>query len=250
MKRSLALVFILASGMFLNAQAPAPAAAAATPVTAKVAVIAFQAAVAQSNEFQRNYADLEKKFEPQRQQLKAKSDEIDSLTKQLQAQTATLSEGERASRANVIDTKKKQLQRDAEDAQNDFQQQMQDMFKGVASKFYDVLASYAKEQGYTLVLDASQQESPILYAVDSVNITKPVLEAYNVKSGVPAPRHSPQPWRRGRPPPPPAPLAHSEPPPTSRTAPGPRKPRPGGAFAFAPRSETSHASLCERNLQV
>ena len=192
MKRSLALVFTLASGMFLSAQAPAPAAAAATaPVTAKVAVIAFQAAVAQSNEFQRNYADLEKKFEPQRQQLKAKSDEIDTLTKQLQAQNATLSDAERASRANVIDTKKKQLQRDAEDAQNDFQQQMQDMFKGVASKFYDVLSDYAKGQGYTLVLDASQQESPILYAVDSVNITKPVLDAYNVKSGVPAPPAQP-----------------------------------------------------------
>jgi outer membrane protein len=192
MKRSLALVFTLASGMFLSAQAPAPAAAAATaPVTAKVAVIAFQAAVAQSNEFQRNYADLEKKFEPQRQQLKAKSDEIDTLTKQLQAQNATLSDAERASRANVIDTKKKQLQRDAEDAQNDFQQQMQDMFKGVASKFYDVLSNYAKDQGYTLVLDASQQESPILYAVDSVNITKPVLDAYNVKSGVPAPPAQP-----------------------------------------------------------
>ena len=188
MKRSLALVFTLISGMALSAQAPAPAAA---PVSTKVAVIAFQAAVAQSNEFQRNYADLEKKFEPKRQQLKAKSDEIDNLTKQLQAQTATLSDAERASRASLIDTRKKQLQRDAEDAQNDFQQEMQDVFKGVASKFYDVLAAYAKEQGYTLVLDASQQESPILFAVDSVNITKPVLEAYNIKSGVPAPPAQP-----------------------------------------------------------
>lgn len=186
MKRTLAIALTLASGMSLSAFAQPPA----TPAPAgpaKVAVIAFQAAVAQTNEFQRNYADLEKKFEPKRDQLKTLNDEIDNLTKQLQTQTATLSDAERSSRAAAIDSKKKQLQRDAEDAQNDFQQEMQDVFKGVASKVYEVMTSYAQQQGYTLVLDASQQENPVLYAVDSVNITKPVLEAYNQKSGIPAP---------------------------------------------------------------
>ena len=191
MKRSLAVVLTLASSFALSAFAQSPAAPAAAPA-AKVAVIAFQAAVAQTNEFQRNYADLEKKYNPKRQQLKAQSDEIDSLTKQLQAQAATLSDAERTSRAAAIDSKKKQLQRDAEDAQNDFQQDMQEMFKGVAAKVYGVMTSYAKDQGYTLVLDASEQENPVLYAVESVNITRPVLEAYNQKSGVPAPPAAPE----------------------------------------------------------
>lgn len=185
MKRSIALAFVLASGMSLSAFAQSSAPVSTPP--AKVAVISFQAAVAQSNEFQRNYADLQKKFSPKRDQLKALNDEIDSLTKQLQSQGATLSEGERTSRAAAIDTKKKQLQRDAQDAQSDFQQEVQDVFKGVASKMYPVMTSYAQEQGYTVVLDASQEQNPVLYAVDSVNITKPVLEAYNQKSGVPAP---------------------------------------------------------------
>ena len=173
--------------MLLSAQAPATAPAAAPTGPTKVAVIAFQAAVAQTNEFQRNYADLEKKFEPKRQQLKTESDAIDNLTKQLQTQAASLSDAERTSRASAIDSKKKILQRDAEDAQNDFQQELQDMFKGVAAKVYQVMQSYAQERGYSMVLDASAQQSPILFAVDSVNITKPVLEAYNTKSGIPAP---------------------------------------------------------------
>lgn len=190
MKHPLSLL-TLATGMALAATALTATAQTAAPAnaapTAKVAVIAFQAAVAQTNEFQRNYADLQKKYDPKRQQLKAQSDAIDSMTKQLNAQGATLSDAERTSRAAAIDAKKKQLERDAEDAQNDFQQEMQDMFKGVASKVYDVLAAYAQKQGYTLVLDASEQQNPVLYAVDSVNITKPVLDAYNQKSGVPAP---------------------------------------------------------------
>jgi outer membrane protein len=188
MKRSLAFVLALVSTMALSAAAQAPASTAAAPAgPTKVAVIAFQATVTQTNEFQRNFADLQKKFEPQRQQLKVLSDEIDTLTKQLQSQSATLSEAERASRASVIDAKKAKLDRDTQDAQNDFGQQMQDIFRGVGSKVYAVLEAYAKQHGYTLVLDASEQSPTVLYSIDSVNISKPVLDAYNLKSGIPAP---------------------------------------------------------------
>ncbi len=195
MKRSFALVLTLASGLALNAaaQAPSAPASAGTPAAsapagpAKIAVIAFQVAVAQTNEGQRNFADLQKKYDPKRQQLKTLSDEIDGLKKQLQTQGDKLSDAERASRTKEIDDKEKQLQRQAEDAQNDMQQEMQELYNNLASKVYDVLASYAQQHGYTLVLDIAQQQSPVLYATDSSNITKPVIDAYNVKSGVPAP---------------------------------------------------------------
>jgi outer membrane protein len=105
----------------------------------------------------------------------------------LQAQGDKLSDAERASRAKAIDDKKKKLDRDAEDARNDFQQEMQDMYNGLASKVYDVLETYAQQQGYTLILDVAQQQTPVLYATESTNITKAIIDAYNVKSGVPAP---------------------------------------------------------------
>jgi outer membrane protein len=187
MKRSLALIVTLASGLVLNAAAQTPAAPAAPAGPAKIAVIAFQVAVAQTNEGQRNFADLQKKYDPRRQQLKTLSDEIDNQTKQLQAQGAQLSQAEQQSKAAAIDTKKKQLDRDAQDAQNDFQQEMQDVYNALASKVYDVMQAYAELHGYTLVLDVSQQQSPVLYASTATNITKEIIDAYNVKSGIPAP---------------------------------------------------------------
>jgi outer membrane protein len=187
MKRSLVLATLLASGFTLSVAAQTPAAAPAAVGPSKIAVIAFQVAVAQTNEGQRNFADLQKKYQPQENVLKSQNDEIESLTKQLQAQGATLSEADRASKARVIDEKKKKLDRDAEDLRNQGGQEAQDMYNTLASKVYDVLAGYAKDQGYTLVLDVSQQQNPILFALPSTDITKPVVEAYNVKSGVPAP---------------------------------------------------------------
>ncbi len=193
MNRSLALIVALASGLALNAAAqtlPAPTAAApAGP--AKIAVIQFQAAVGQTNEGQRNFADLQKKFSPKRDQLRLLNDEVGALTKELQTQSEKLSEEARASKLRSLEEKKKKLQRDAEDAENEFKSESQEIFNSLASKVYEVLLSYAQQNGYTIVLDVSQEQNPVLYANQSSNITKAIIDAYNVKSGVPAPPAQP-----------------------------------------------------------
>lgn len=181
---------MLASGMVLSAAAQtqaAPATAAPVPVPAKIAVVRFQLVVAQTNEGQRGFADLEKKYAPKQATLKTLSDEVDGLTKQLQNPAATLTEADRNAKAKALDEKKKKLDRDTEDARNEFQQDMGDMYNSLASKVYDVMQSYAEQQGITLVLDVSQEQTPVLYAANGSDITKAVIEAYNVKSGVPAP---------------------------------------------------------------
>src|SRR5579871_674157 len=92
MKRLIVLPALLIAGSSVSAlaqtpaapmvSAPAPAGAATAAVgPAKIAVVSFQAAVSQTNEFQRAYVDLEKKWTPKRTQLKTQSDEIDRLTK-------------------------------------------------------------------------------------------------------------------------------------------------------------------------
>jgi outer membrane protein len=191
MKRNFALVLMLASGMVLSAAAQTPAAAAPAAVPARIAVVSFQLAVAQTNEGQRDFGDLQKKYAPKEAALKTLSDEIDNLTKSLQTQGATLSQAEQANKAKIIDEKKKQLDRDSEDARNDFQADIQEMYNALASKVYDVMSTYAEQQGFTLVLDISQQQTPVLFSANGTNITKQVIEAYNVKSGVPAPPPQP-----------------------------------------------------------
>ena|ERR1700679_3305865 len=155
---------------------------------AKVAVIAFQAAIAKTNEFQRDLADLQKKYGPRREKLKTLSDEVDGLTKQLQDQGTQLSESERVSRARTLDEKKKELDRETQDAQSDFQNDLQQLVSTIAEKVGTLMTDYATKHGYTLVLDAGdQQNAMVLYAVPSTDITQTIIDAYNEKSGVPAP---------------------------------------------------------------
>ena len=198
MNRNFATIAALASCLALGASAQAPAVAAAgnAPATTpagnpKIAVIVFQEAVAQTNDFQRRFADLQKKYDPKRQQIKSLNDEISTLQKDLQAKSATLTDAERATKAKQLDDKQKELKRTGEDAQSDFQQDMQQTFQTVAAKVAETVDAYAKEHGYTVVLDGGNQQLPIvIYANPSVDITKAVVEAYNVKSGIPAPEHT------------------------------------------------------------
>jgi outer membrane protein len=199
MKRSFTLVCLLASATGVgsiastsrasaqvpSAPAPAGASAAADVPAPKIAIIAFQQAVAATNEGQRNFAQLRVKFEPKQNALKAQSDEIDSLKKQLQDAGANLSEPERDSRLRTIDEKTKSLQRSAEDAQNEASTAMNDMYQQLAQKVYAVLDTYSSQNKFTLVLDTSAQQTPVLWANQSSDITKAVVDAYNAKSGVP-----------------------------------------------------------------
>ncbi len=50
------------------------------------------------------------------------------------------------------------------------------------------MTDYAEKHGFTLVLDAGdQQNAMVLYAVQYTDITQTIIDAYNQKSGVPAP---------------------------------------------------------------
>ena len=206
MKRSLSLVCMLASTLGASAlaqtaaeppSAPGAPAATAPAGPTKIAVIQFEAVVAQTNEGQRAFGELNTKFQPKQQQIKAESDEVDTLKKDMQTAGDKLSDAERQSRLRTIDEKEKTLQRNVEDARNDFSGEMNEKFSAIAQKVAGTMTRYAQENGYTLVLDAGsqqQQQSPILWAAESTNISEAVVQAYNKQSGIPAqPASAPRP---------------------------------------------------------
>ncbi|MDE1177075.1 MAG: OmpH family outer membrane protein [Edaphobacter sp.] len=209
MNRSLVLVSALGVGLSTvaahaqTAATPAPAApataAANTPppppqaIPAKIALIAFEQAVFATNEGQQAVQGVQKKYEPKRAQIESLGQEVESLKKQLQSAPATLSDEERATRLKNIDTKEKQLNRDAEDANNAYQADVQEAYGKVARKVSGTVQKYVAENGYTLLLDVSnQQTSNVMWATQNPNIdiTLAVVNAYNTTSGVAAPAPS------------------------------------------------------------
>lgn len=207
MNRNVALVTALAAGMTSAAgvaqtagsPATAPSTAPATApaatrvpvqaIPAKIAVIEYEQVTAATNEGQRALQALQKKYEPQKNQLQALQTEIESLTKQLQSAPATMSDEERASRARTIDTKQKQLQRDGDDATNAFNAELQDTLGAIAKKLGPIVIKYVQDNGFTMLLDNTGQQGGVslLWLQQGTDISQAVVDAYNASSGVGAP---------------------------------------------------------------
>lgn len=201
MNRSLVLATALAAGLAvpsLTAQAATSAgnggasAAAAVPqaIPAKVAIIAFEQAVVATNEGQRAMADVQKKYEPQKTKIDGEASEVDSLKKQAQALPPSTSDDQRARLLRTIDEKEKALNRDAEDAQNAYQGDLQEAYGKVAQKVGAAAVKFAQDNGFTLMLNVGgnqQVPNPVLWFAQPTDITQAVVNAYNTSSGVSAP---------------------------------------------------------------
>jgi outer membrane protein len=178
-------------------QAAAPAASPSAPaaavvpqaVPAKIALIEFEQAAAATNEGQRSLQELQKKYEPKKAELQALGEEIQNLTKQLQAAPATMPDSERASRQRTIESKQKKYQLDGEDASNAYSADLQAALGKVAQKMGPVVIQYVQKNGYTMLLDNTGQQGGVgvLWTQAGVDISQAVVDAYNASSGVTAP---------------------------------------------------------------
>lgn len=208
--KSHVLALAVALSSFFSSAALAQAAAApanapsATPPT-KIGIVSIQDAILATNEGKKETEALNQRFSPKQAELKTMNDEVENLKKQLQTQGDKLSDEEKNTRVRTLETKQKNLQRSFEDAQNEYQQASQEMVNRIGSKMLNVLEKYAKANGYSVILDVSNPQTPVLWASQGSNITKELVDAYNAASPVTAPAAAPSPKPAGTKPAAPAP---------------------------------------------
>src|SRR5437588_409940 len=193
---TLTLLSTAALAQAATAAPGSPGSGAASPNTnvppgAKIGIINIQDAIIATNEGKKEYDMLQQQFAPKHAELKALNDDVENLKKQLQASGDKLNEDARGTQARSLETKQKSLQRNYEDAQNEFQQAEQEVVNRIGQKMLAVLEKYANANGYAVVLDVSNPQTPVLWAGPGSNITKELVDAYNAESPVTAPPTTP-----------------------------------------------------------
>lgn len=176
-----------ATGAAATPATPAPTTTTGTGT--KVGTINIQEAIFGSNEGRRDIEGLSKKFEPKQNELKSQNDELDSLKKQLSTQQDKLSDDALATLKKQIETKQKTFDRSVQDAKEEFGGQQQEIASRILQKLAPMIVKYSQDNGFGMIVDTSNPwpQSPVLWWGEAVDITKPIVEAYNVQSGVPAP---------------------------------------------------------------
>src|SRR5262249_13324269 len=78
-----------------------------------------------------------------------------------------------------IEAKTKRFNRDMEDAQAEFEGEQQKLVNELGGKLMQVIDKYAQQYGYSVILDVSNPNTPVLYASNAVDITKEIIDLYD-----------------------------------------------------------------------
>jgi outer membrane protein len=179
-KKTVFMLFSLVASMAGIAMAQAPAAA---PAPTRVAVIQIQAALVSTKEGQKAAAELETKMGPRKKELDGKQAELKDLQEKLQRGGNTLSDSAKEELTRNIDQKTKSFNRQVEDAQAELEAEQQKLLQQLGQKMMQVIDKYAQSNGFSIVLDVSNPNTPVLYASNTIDITKEVIEMYDKTMG-------------------------------------------------------------------
>lgn len=188
MKKNSIAVVVLAAGI-------ATMAAAQTAAPNKVGVIQVQSALIATKDGQKAAKELEDRMAPRKKELDGKQAEIRELQERLQKGGNTLSDSAKEDLTRNIDQKTKSFNRQVEDAQAELQQEQQKVLNQLGQKMMQIIDRYAQEKGFSVILDVSNQNTPVLYASNTVDITKDIIELYDKTNSVAsaAPAAAPKP---------------------------------------------------------
>ena len=145
----------------------------------KVGVINVQGAILGTKEGQKAAAELESKFAPKRKELEGKQGAIAQLQDRLNKGRNTMAADEREKLIREIDQRTKAFNRDTEDAQAEMEQEQQKVLQDLGQRLMAVIDKYARDNGYTLILDVSSQQTPVLYIASGIDITQDIVGLYD-----------------------------------------------------------------------
>jgi outer membrane protein len=149
----------------------------ASAQTMKIGIVDFQAALNDVEEGKKARKVLETRFEEKRLGLEARRTELESLRENLEAQKALLSEDALRGKEAEFNTMAVEFQQDMMEAQQEMSLMEQELTGSILEKLLNVAQAIAKEQSYTLVVEAQA----VVFAQDSLDITSQVVARFNTK---------------------------------------------------------------------
>jgi outer membrane protein len=179
----------------------------------KVGVISIQGAIVGTKDGQKASQELDRKVVPKQKEFQSRQSELAQLQDQYSKSGSVMSEDKRNQMARDIDEKKKRLDRDMQDAEEDSKGEQQKLLQSLGGRIMAVIEKYAKDNGYSMILDVSNPNTPVLYASSGIDITQDIVSLYDKTSsnGVPAPTTAPAPKTST-----PGPSSSTKPPGTTR----------------------------------
>src|SRR5215813_14643777 len=174
------------SRLLVIAGAAALALATAARAEMRVAVVDMQRALNECDAGKKAKDQVRGKFEKAQNELKKEREDLDKARDDFERKSITMKEDDRRDRERELENRTLDFKRKYEDMQRDLKRTDAELTSGIVEQLYGIVNDYGKQQGYTLVLEAS---SGLLYADKALDITDAIVKIHNsgAKGSKPAP---------------------------------------------------------------
>ena len=183
-------VALAAAGLLVVAVVRAQSPAASPAPLGKVGVINIRAAIGSTAEGKQAQAELQSQFAPRQTEIENMNKQINDLRQRLAACEGKCSQDEIQRLTTQGQRLTQQFDRKNTEFNEDSNAALSDVIDRIGRKMVDVLDRYAGQNGYSVVLDSSAQNTPILFAASQIDVTNEIVrlydQAYPVKGGAPA----------------------------------------------------------------
>lgn len=149
------------------------------PPPTKVGVIQVQAALTGTKDGQKAVAEYQSRVAPKVKEMERKRSEIQELQDKLSKGGNAMAQAAKDDLARTIDAKTKSYNRDMEDAQAEAQQEERKMLEELSGKMQVVIEKYGQANGYTLLLDVSNQNTNVIWISTAIDVTKDIIDLYD-----------------------------------------------------------------------
>ncbi len=123
---------------------------------------------------------LNREFQPRQTEISQLQQKITQLQDDIEKTRAVADPKTIQQKMDQLDQLKKDYQRKGEDAQAAYNKRRSEIFQPLQDDIGKALEVYAKAHGITVIIDASQV--PLVYAADSLDITRPFINEFNSKN--------------------------------------------------------------------
>jgi Skp family chaperone for outer membrane proteins len=175
-----------------SAQQQRPAAPAATPAASqatvavpdsKIAMIysdAFMDPKTGIAKFNSLLSTLNREFQPRQTELQGLQTRINTLTKEINDTQSVADPNTIRQKRDQLEQLNTEFKRKGEDAEAAYTKRRQDIFQPLQQDIGKALEAFAKARGITVIVDGSQV--PVVYAADSIDITRAFINEFNSKN--------------------------------------------------------------------
>jgi outer membrane protein len=153
--------------------------AVAPPARAEVSlgVVDMQRALNECKAGKRAKEEVRRKFERAQKDLEAQRNEVDRLRADYEKKFLVVKEEERRNLEKNLERRSLDLKRRYEDFQRDLKRTDAELTAGIVEELYEVVNGYARERGFTVVLEASS--GALVYMNSAVDITDEIIKRHD-----------------------------------------------------------------------